>query len=52
MKAIPISDLLNLTTDQMRKMDHLMIEDYPISLLEILECTGRSKPSPKVQVFR
>lgn len=42
MKTVPISDLLQLNTDQMREVDRLMIEDYQISLLQMMENAGRN----------
>mgnify|MGYP001249715655 FL=1 len=41
MKNVPISNLLQLTTDQMREVDRLMIEDYHISLPQMMENAGR-----------
>jgi len=40
-KTIPISALHQLTTDQMREVDRLMIEDYHISLTQMMENAGR-----------
>jgi NAD(P)H-hydrate epimerase len=42
MKTIPISDLPQLTTDQMREVDRLMIEEYQISLIQMMENAGRN----------
>ena len=42
MKTIRMDDLLQLTTDQMREVDRLMIEDYQISLLQMMENAGRN----------
>lgn len=42
MKTMPIADLFILTTDQMREVDRLMIEDYHISLIQMMENAGRN----------
>lgn len=42
MKTIPISTLFQLTTDQMREVDRLMVEAYHISLLQMMENAGRN----------
>jgi NAD(P)H-hydrate epimerase len=42
MQTIPISKLLQLNTEQMREVDRLMIEDYHISLLQMMENAGRN----------
>lgn len=42
METVSISDLLLLTTDQMREVDRLMIEVYQISLVQMMENAGRN----------
>ncbi len=42
MKTVPIADLFQLKTDQMREVDRLMIEEYEITLLQMMENAGRN----------
>jgi len=37
MKSIPAADLPHLTTDQMVEVDRLMIEEWQISLVQMME---------------
>jgi NAD(P)H-hydrate epimerase len=41
-KKVLVSDLLQLTTDQMREVDRLMVEDYHICLPQMMENAGRN----------
>ena len=42
MKSIPAADLPQLTTAQMIEVDRLMIEEWQISLIQMMENAGRS----------
>jgi len=41
-KIISISDVPNLTTEQMVEVDRTMIEDYRIELIQMMENAGRN----------
>ena len=40
--AIPADSLPALSTDQMREVDRLMVEEFGISLLQMMENAGRN----------
>ncbi len=42
MKSIPAADISQLTTAQMVEVDRLMIEEWHISLVQMMENAGRN----------
>lgn len=47
-KIISISDVPNLTTEQMVEVDRTMIEDYRIELIQMMENAGLKFTEPNV----
>ena len=39
--TVPAASLPTLSTDQMREVDRLMVEDFGVSLLQMMENAGR-----------